>query len=175
MEREGFVLWLTGLSGAGKSTVADGVGEKLAAKRIAVQRLDGDVVRRYFARDLGFSREDRRKNLERVAFAASLLSKNGVGVIASFISPYQADRDMVRSLVTNFIEVYVSASLEVCERRDPKGLYCKARKGEIQNFTGISDPYEEPRNPDICLDTADNSVNQNVEQVISFLSEHEFI
>lgn len=173
--QKGFVLWLTGLSGAGKSTIADALFETLSERNIVIQQLDGDIVRQHLTKDLGFSREDRLKNLERVAFVASLLSQNGIGVVASFISPYRSDRDMVRSIVTNFVEVFVSAPLEVCEKRDPKGLYRKARAGEIKNFTGISDPYEEPQHPDILLETADHSVQENVNQILSYLSEYGFI
>ena len=140
--KKGFVLWFTGLSGAGKTVVANKVARILEEKGYDTERLDGDVVRKRLTKDLGFSREDRAENLSRVAYVAGLLSKRGVGVIASFISPYRKERSMVKRSVTNFIEVYVSTSLEICEKRDVKGLYKKARRGEIKDFTGVSDPYE---------------------------------
>lgn len=154
-EHKGFVLWFTGLSGAGKSTIADAVYEKLNSEGYRVERLDGDIVRENLTKDLGFSKEDRNENIRRVAFVSHLLSKHGVGVIASFISPYRNERQMVRDMCNNFIEVYISTPLEICEERDCKGLYAKARKGEIENFTGISDPYEAPEKPEIevcCTD-----------------------
>jgi len=143
-EHQGFTLWFTGLSGAGKTTVAVALEKELRARGVKVERLDGDTVRKSLTRDLGFSKEDRDKNIERVTFVAKLLSRNGVGVLASFISPYRATRAMVREETTNFIEVFVNAPLEVCADRDVKGLYAKAFAGEIPNFTGVSDPYEEP-------------------------------
>src|SRR5438477_12536283 len=124
-EQQGFCLWMTGLSGAGKTTIAKILETRLKERGVRFERLDGDVVRESLTRDLGFSKEDRDKNIERVAFVAKLLSRNGVGVVCSFISPYQAQRDMVRAQTTNFIEVYVAAPLEVCAERDVKGMYKK--------------------------------------------------
>lgn len=169
-EHSGFVLWFTGLSGAGKSTLADAVYKKLKEKGYKVERLDGDVVRENLTKDLGFSKEDREENIKRVAFVSSLLSKHGVGVIASFISPYQKERDYVRKVTTNFCEVYVSTPLEVCEKRDVKGLYERARKGLIENFTGISDPYEVPKDAEIevCCDE-EGKLEENVSEVEEFL------
>lgn len=163
----GFVLWFTGLSGAGKTTIALALLPKLQELGMKVERLDGDVVRETLTRDLGFSKEDRDKNIERVTFVAKLLSRNNVAVLASFISPYAKTRDYVRNETTNFIEVFVSTPLEVCEERDVKGMYAKARSGEIKNFTGISDPYEAPVNPDIEVPTQ----NQTVEESVDFLIE----
>ncbi|HDM22323.1 MAG TPA: adenylyl-sulfate kinase, partial [Methanomicrobia archaeon] len=137
---EGFVLWFTGLSGSGKSTIADRVAEKLRERGLKIERLDGDTVRKSLTRDLGFSERDRNENIRRVAFVAKLLSRNGVGVIASFISPYRKIRNHVREEVTNFVEVYAKCPLEICIERDPKGLYKKALNGEIENFTGVSHP-----------------------------------
>src|SRR5215510_1373827 len=138
--RNGFTLWLTGLSGAGKTTIALELERELRARGLYIERLDGDTVREGLTRDLGFSKEDRDKNIERVSFVAKLLSRNGVGVVASFISPYKEARQKVRQETTNFIEVFVDAPLEVCAKRDVKGMYAKAFKGQIKNFTGVDDP-----------------------------------
>lgn len=150
---EGYVVWMTGLSGAGKTTIALILVDELLNRGMKVERLDGDVVRQSLTRDLGFSAEDRKKNIERVTFVAKLLSRNGIGAVCSFISPYQAVRDDVRANTTNFLEVFVDAPLEVVIDRDVKGMYKKAIAGEIPNFTGISDPFEAPQNPDIHLQT----------------------
>lgn len=149
----GFVLWMTGLSGAGKTTIALILEEELRNRSVKVERLDGDIVRQSLTRDLGFTKEDREMNIERVTFVAKLLSRNGVACICSFISPYQSIRDNVREETTNFIEVFVDASLDAVMERDIKGLYKKAVAGEIPNFTGISDPFEAPHNPDIHVRT----------------------
>jgi adenylyl-sulfate kinase len=165
----GFTLWLTGLSGAGKTTIAVVLEAELRARGVPVERLDGDTVRQGLSRDLGFSKADRDKNIERVTFVAKLLSRNGVGVIAAFISPYRAARDAARRETTNFIEVFVSAPLTVCAQRDVKGLYAKALAGEIKDFTGIDDPYEEPLNPEITLYTDRDPVEVCVQQVLTYL------
>ncbi len=144
---------MTGLSGSGKTTIANILEEELRGRGLLVERLDGDIVRESLTRDLGFSKEDREKNIERVTFVAKLLSRNGVACICSFISPYQSIRDRVRAETTNFIEVFVDASLESVVERDVKGLYKKALEGAIPNFTGISDPFEAPSNPDIHVRT----------------------
>jgi len=169
--KKGFVLWFTGLSGAGKTTLAGAVYEKLKSNGVEVERLDGDIVRKNLTKDLGFSREDRAENIKRVAFVCSLLSKHGVGVVASFISPYKSEREIVRKKSTNFIEVHVDTPLNICEGRDPKGLYAKARKGEIKNFTGINDPYEKPENPEIevCGDK-EEKIEEIVDDILDFLS-----
>jgi adenylyl-sulfate kinase len=174
-EQQGFTLWMTGLSGAGKTTIALIVEKQLKARGLNIERLDGDVVRQSLTRDLGFSKEDRDKNIERVTFVAKLLSRNNVGVIACFISPYQSVRDMVRSETTNFIEVFVYAPLEVCAERDVKGLYAKAFAGEIPNFTGVSDPYEEPVNPELVINTHEQTPEESAALVISYLEERGFI
>ncbi len=173
--KKGFVLWFTGLSQSGKTTIADKVYQILEEKEVKIERLDGDVVRESLTKDLGFTKEDRDKNITRVGFVAQLLSKNGVGVIASFISPYTERRQHLRETVENFIEVYVSTPLEVCEERDGKGLYKKARAGEIKNFTGISDPYEEPQNPEILLKPHQDPLELSVDKVISYLKKQDFI
>ncbi len=168
-EHPGFVLWFTGLSGAGKTTLAKALMPKLQEIGMRVERLDGDTVRQSLTKDLGFSKEDRDMNIERVTFVAKLLSRNNVAVLASFISPYAETRDYVKSETTNFIEVFVSAPLDVCEDRDVKGMYAKARAGEIKNFTGISDPYEEPVNPDIEVPTHEQTVDESADFLVAEL------
>ena len=168
---QGFVLWMTGLSGAGKTTLAIGLEQKLKARCLRVERLDGDIVREGLTRDLGFSKEDRDKNIERVTFVAKLLSRNGVATICSFISPYQATRAMVRREVTNFVECYVEVPLEEAIRRDVKGLYKKALAGQIPNFTGVNDPYEPPDNPEIVVNTADLPEAESMQVILNWLEQ----
>ena len=172
---EGFVLWFTGLSGSGKTTLAKLIEEEMKARGVRVERLDGDVVRQSLTSDLGFSKEDRDKNIQRVTFVAKLLSRNGVGVLASFISPYRVTRDWVRSEVTNFIEVFVECSLEECVRRDVKGLYAKAMAGEIPEFTGVSDPYEHPLDPEITVNTAEESIEESFTKIMGYLEEMGYV
>ncbi len=172
---KGFVLWFTGLSGSGKSTVGELVKERLIEKGIQTEILDGDEVRQNLTRDLGFSKEDRDENIRRIAYVASLLSRNSVGVITAFISPYIKMRDHVRGITTNFIEVYVNAPLDVCEKRDVKGLYKSAREGKIKNFTGISDPYEVPVDPEIMIRTDKETPAESAEKVLAYLKEKELI
>ncbi len=174
-KHKGFVLWFTGLSAAGKTTVADAVFRELQTYRAQLERLDGDVVRKNLTKDLSFSKKDRDENIRRIGFVANLLSRNGVGVVASFISPYQNQRLKLRQQVENYIEIFIDTPLKLCEIRDPKGMYKKARSGEIQAFTGVSDPYEVPENPDIHLQTNKMSVNESVREIISFLKEHGYI
>ena len=174
-EQQGFVLWMTGLSGAGKTTIAKILEQKLKARGLRIERLDGDVVRESLTRDLGFTKEDRDKNIERVTFVAKLLSRNDVGVICSFISPYQAVRDMVREETTNFLEVFINAPLEVCIDRDVKGLYKQALAGQIENFTGVSDPYEAPVNPDIEVQTATEEPEESAKKLVRALEERGLI
>ena len=166
---------MTGLSGAGKTTIALILESELKARGVRIERLDGDVVRQSLTRDLGFTKEDRDKNIERVTFVAKLLSRNEVGVVCSFISPYQAVRDQVRAETTNFIEVFVHAPLEVCAERDVKGLYKKAFAGEIPNFTGVSDPYEAPENADIVINTHEETPEESAQRLIAYLEEGNFI
>ena len=175
-EEDGFTLWFTGLSGAGKSAVADRVAIRLEQEYDhLVERLDGDIVRQHLTSDLGFTKEDRDTNIERVSFVAKLLSRNGISVLASFISPYQERRNKTREMVTNFIEVFVNCPIKVCEERDVKGLYEKARKGEIDNFTGISDPYEAPEDPEITLNTHEESIGESVQIVIDYLEDNDYL
>lgn len=173
---EGYTLWFTGLSGSGKSAVAERVAIILEREYgELVERLDGDVVRQHLTYDLGFTKEDRDKNIERVSFVAELLSRNGVGVLASFISPYIERRDKTREMCTNFIEVFVKCPVDVCADRDVKGLYEKAMNGEIENFTGVSDPYEEPEDPEILLETHNESIEESVNKVVNYLEENGYI
>ena len=162
------VIWLTGLSGAGKSAIGEEVYKKIKAKGFKAEHLDGDKVRDIFPKT-GFSKEERNRHVKRVGFLASMLEKNGVFVVASFISPYKESRDFIRDLCDNFKEVHIATPLEVCEQRDVKGLYAKARAGEITQFTGIDDPYEEPQNPEIIVDTTHQSIEESVEAVMKGL------
>ncbi len=166
---EGFTLWLTGLSGAGKTTIALGVEEVLRARGILLERLDGDVVREDLTRDLGFSREDRDKNVERVGFVARLLARNGVAVVAAFISPYRAARQKLRRDIVNFIEVFVDAPIETCIERDVKGLYAKALAGQVKQFTGVDDPYEAPERPEITIHSDRETATESVARIVAYL------
>lgn len=169
MDQRGVTLWFTGLSGAGKTTISKSVAEKLRLDGYKLEVLDGDIVRQNLTKGLGFSKEDRDENIRRIGFVANLLTRNGVIVIVSAISPYRAIREEVRGRIGDFIEVYVNAPLEVCEARDVKGLYRRARSGEIKNFTGIDDPYESPTNPDIECRTDQEELAESVEKVLGKL------
>lgn len=171
MEHKGFTLWFTGLSGSGKSTIAERVALKLERKGIPVEILDGDVVRTHLSKGLTFSREDRDENIKRVGFVCQLLSRHGVATIASVISPYREAREYNRQRIKNFVEVYTRCPVEVCEGRDLKGLYHKARSGEIKGFTGVDDPYEPPLNPEVTCKTDVESVEESVEKVLRKLEE----
>jgi adenylylsulfate kinase len=164
------VIWLTGLSGSGKSTIALGVVDYLSKNGTRVEHLDGDDVRKMFPQT-GFSKEERDRHIRRVGYLAAMLEKHDVSVVASFISPYREAREFVRSLCRNFIEIYVSTPLEVCEQRDPKGLYAKARRGEIKEFTGIDDPYEEPSEPELRIDTTNQTIRESVQIAVNFISQ----
>jgi adenylylsulfate kinase len=169
--KEGVVIWFTGLSGAGKSTLAEHIAPKLRAQGKRVEILDGDVVRTNLSKGLGFSREDRDTNIARIAFVAHLLARNGVVVITAAISPFRETRDSARKLIGDFVEVHVAPPLEECIKRDVKGLYKKAIAGEIQQFTGISDPYEEPAAPELRIDTSTVSVEEGSARILSKLRE----
>lgn len=167
---KGFTLWFTGLPASGKTTLANAVAKELSEKyALPVERLDGDIVRQTICRDLGFSPEDRQKNIERVTYIAKLLNKNQGVVIASFISPQKEIRNWAREQIGNFVEVYTKCPLEVCIQRDPKGNYQKALSGQIAQFTGISDPYEEPEDPEIVLQTDKESIEECVSKIIKSL------
>jgi len=170
-QAHGFTLWFTGLSGAGKSTLAAAVSAELGRRGIPVEVLDGDEVRQNLSKGLGFSREDRDTNIRRIGYVAKLLTRNGVAVITAAISPYRAVRDEVREQIGAFIEVYVKASLDECIRRDTKGLYRRALGGEIPQFTGVSDPYEEPPAPELVIDTEREEITDSASRVIDRLFE----
>jgi adenylylsulfate kinase len=173
---KGFTLWFTGLSGSGKSTIAGILVEELERRGSKVEVLDGDIVRQNLSKGLGFSKEDRDTNIRRVAFVANLLSRNEVPVITAAISPYREIRDEAREMMDGrFIEAYVKASVEECERRDVKGLYAKARSGEIKEFTGVSDPYEPPENPELVLETEDETPEESARKILAYLEKLELI
>src|SRR5919108_4813504 len=170
MQHDGFTLWLTGLPRAGKSTVAGLVAGRLRSRGIdRVEVLDGDVVREGLCRDLGFSREDRTENIRRITFVSKLLTRNGVAVIVAAISPYREDRELAREEIQSFIEVWCNASVDACAARDYKGLYEKAMRGEITNLTGVNDPYEEPEDADLVLDTESETPEQSADRVMALL------
>jgi adenylyl-sulfate kinase len=174
-KQRGFVLWFTGFSAAGKTTIADRVFEMLKGGSVKLERLDGDIVRANLTKGLSYSKADRDENIKRIGFVANLLSRNGVGVIASFISPYEKQREGLRNNIENFIEVFVDTSLDICESRDPKGMYKMARAGEIKSFTGVSDPYESPKNPDIHLSSGESSIDDCAETVIDYLKKENYL
>ncbi|MFP6764141.1 MAG: adenylyl-sulfate kinase [Planctomycetaceae bacterium] len=171
---KGAVLWFTGLSACGKSTIANEVDHLLHGKGKRTYVLDGDNVRMGLNKNLGFSAEDRAENIRRIGEVAKLFADAGLLTLTAFISPYKADRDQVRELLDpgQFIEVYVNASLETCEARDPKGLYKKARAGEIKGFTGIDDPYEAPENPELTLDSNHKDISELANEVVAWLDSH---
>ncbi|MGJ9382863.1 adenylyl-sulfate kinase [Salipaludibacillus sp. CF4.18] len=171
------VLWFTGLSGSGKSTLANAVNQRLFEKKLSSYVLDGDNVRHGLNGDLGFSPEDRQENIRRIGEVSKLFVDNGTIVLTAFVSPYRDDRMIARKLVSKeeFIEVYVKCNLEECENRDPKGLYKKARNGEIPEFTGISAPYEEPESPELVISSDETSIDTSVEQIITFLEKKQII
>jgi adenylylsulfate kinase len=159
------VLWFTGLSGSGKSTIAERVHQELKRRQVEVEYIDGDALRSVFP-NTGFTRAEREEHLRRTGYMASRLAAHRVTVVASFVSPYKDSREFIRQLCRRFIEVYVATPLEECERRDPKGLYARARRGEIRNFTGIDDPYEPPDRPELTLDTRSASIEECVKKVL---------
>ncbi len=175
LSEKGCVVWLTGLPGSGKTSIARAAARELRNRGLRVEVLDGDEVRRWLSPTEGFTREDRERHLRRVAYVAKLLARNGVVVLCSFVSPYRKIRKEIRDIVEDegipFIEVYVKCSLEECIRRDPKGLYKKALSGEIKHMTGIDDPYEEPENPALVLDSEKRSAEKNAEALIRKLRE----
>jgi adenylylsulfate kinase len=166
---EGFVVWLTGLPSAGKTTLARHLETEFRRRGLGVEVLDGDEIRQNLSKGLGFSREDRETHLKRVTYVAKLLSRNGVAVIAAFISPYRSIREYARKETTNFVEVYVKCSLEACTKRDTKGLYKKAASGQMQNLTGPQDSYEEPESAEVVVDTEHLSVEECVREILEKL------
>ncbi|MCK5046009.1 MAG: adenylyl-sulfate kinase [Candidatus Heimdallarchaeota archaeon] len=179
MNEPGFVVWFTGLSGSGKTTLAVDLEKELLKRSLRVQRLDGDIVRKSLTKDLGFTEEDRKKNIERITFVTRLLAKHGVATLVSFISPYISVRDNARREVNEenarFVEVFVKASVEECARRDVKGLYEKAFAGEIKNFTGVSHPYEEPPNSEMVCFTENETVEESVQILLNYLEKENII
>jgi adenylylsulfate kinase len=169
MEYKGFTLWFTGLVCSGKSVLADALADDLKKRGMKVERLDGDIIRKSLTRDLGFSDEDRRTNIERVTFVAKLLTRNGVAVLASFISPFNDIREYSRKEIGTYILVYVKCPIEVCEQRDVKGMYAKARDGEIKQFTGIDSPFEEPDKADIIVDTSKQTIEESKQIILKAL------
>jgi adenylyl-sulfate kinase len=174
-DQTGVTLWFTGLPCSGKSAVADRVAEILKERGYRVERLDGDIVRKSLTRDLGFSREDRNENIRRVTFVAKLLTRNDVFVLTSFISPYREIRAEARREIGSFLEVYTRCPLDVCIQRDVKGMYKKAVEGQIKEFTGISDPYEEPLEPEILLETDKETVEQSAIKVLAKLQDQGYL
>ncbi len=170
--KQGVTIWFTGLSSAGKTTLSRSVGVALECQGYRVECLDGDVIRKQFCSDLGYSKHDRDINVRRLGFVARLLAKNGVVVLVSAISPYRAIRQEMREYIGQFIEVYVNAPLSVCEKRDVKGLYKMVRLGHLSGFTGIDDPYEPPANPDIECQTENETVEQSTTKVISYIERY---
>ena len=169
---KGMVLWFTGLSGSGKSTLANALNEALHIKKVSTYLLDGDNIRHGLCKDLGFSDKDREENIRRIGEVANLFMNAGIVTITAFVSPFKSDREKVRKIIgKDFIEIFCAASLDICEKRDTKGLYKKARLGEIRDFTGISSPYEIPNDPEIMLDTGSLELNDSVRQIMKYLSE----
>ncbi|NJL82967.1 MAG: adenylyl-sulfate kinase [Chloroflexaceae bacterium] len=175
MKQRGVTVWFTGLSGAGKTTISRKVAEILRSQAYPLEILDGDVVRQNLTKGLGFSKEDRDENIRRIGFVSHLLSRNGVIVLVSAISPYRDIREEVRSRIGDFVEIYVNAPVEVCEDRDVKGLYKRARAGEIRGFTGIDDPYEPPLNAEVECRTDLEDLSESVAKVINKLAELGYI
>ena len=173
--KTGFTLWFTGLSGAGKSTITDILEKRLKESGLKVEVLDGDIVRTHLSKGLGFSKEDRDTNIRRIGYVASLLARNGVITITAAISPYIDVRSEVRDMHENFIEIFAKCPLEVVEKRDVKGLYKKARSGEIPQFTGVSDPYEEPINPEITVSTDSGTPEDRASEIINYLMKNGYL
>ena len=173
---KGMVLWFTGLSGSGKSTLANALNEALHEKKISTYLLDGDNIRHGLCRDLGFSDKDREENIRRIGEVANLFMNAGIVTITAFVSPFRSDREKVRKIIgQDFIEIFCAASLNICETRDTKGLYKKARLGEIKDFTGISSPYEIPQDPEIIVETGSLDLNDSVEQIMKYLNAQELL
>lgn len=172
---KGFTLWFTGLSGAGKSTISHEVYIELKRRSLKAELLDGDIIRINFSQGLGFSKRDRDINIRRIGFVSYLLNKNEIISIVAAISPYKEVREQNRALLGKYIEVFCDCPIEILEKRDPKGLYKKAKAGEIPNFTGISDPYERPENPEIVIKTGEESIEESYQKVMTYLESHGWV
>jgi adenylylsulfate kinase len=175
MDQRGVAVWFTGFSGAGKSTIAEALTDKLKSYGCQLEVLDGDEIRENLTKDLGFSKEDRDTNIRRIGFVAKLLVRNGVIVLVPVISPYRSIREEMRAKIKDFVEVFVNAPLSVCEERDVKGLYKKVRAGEIKQFTGIDDPYEPPNNPEVECRTDIEELDESVAKIFNKLKELGYI
>ncbi len=175
MEHNAFTLWFTGLSGSGKSTLSWMVYMEIKRRGLKAELLDGDIIRKNFSKGLGFSRQDREINVRRIGFISYLLTKNGIISVVAAIAPYAEIRTANRQLIGNYVEVYCSCPIEVIEKRDPKGLYKKARAGLIKNFTGISDPYEEPKDPEIIVRTDIETPDESYKKIINYLDSHGYL
>ena len=171
MMNKGFTIWFTGLSGAGKSTLSKIIEQRLKARNRNVEVLDGDIVRTHLSKGLGFSREDRNTNIQRIAFVCSLLTRNGVIAIAAAISPYREAREWARKEIGNFVEVYIKCPIDVCRERDVKGLYKLADEGKLKGFTGVDDPYEEPERPQLVIETDKETIEESVARIFAKLEE----
>jgi adenylylsulfate kinase len=174
-KHQGFTVWFTGLPCCGKTTIADQVAIVLKKKDYMVERLDGDIARQGFTSDLGFSEKDRNENIKRVTFMAKMLTRNNVVVLASFVSPYRKQRRKARKEIKKFVEVYVRCPVEICMKRDVKGMYQKALEGKIKHFTGVDDPYEEPEHPELILNTNTESVEESISKVLQKIEELGYI
>ncbi|HEV2656890.1 MAG TPA: adenylyl-sulfate kinase [Ktedonobacteraceae bacterium] len=175
MANPGFTIWFTGLSGAGKSTLSEAIAQRLQQHGRNVEILDGDVVRTHLSKGLGFSREDRDTNIKRIAFVCSLLTRNGVINISAAIAPYREARAWARQEIGNFVEIYVKCSLDVCRQRDVKGLYKLVDEGKIKNFTGVDDPYEEPEQPELVVETDKETLDESLARIFAKLVELEYL
>ncbi len=174
-EQKGFTVWFTGLPCCGKTTIADQIAVSLKKQGYKVERLDGDIVRKDLTSDLGFSKKDRDENIKRVTFVAKLLTRNGVVVLATFVSPYKKMRDHARKEIGSFVEIYVRCPVDICMKRDVKGMYKKALAGELKGFTGVDDPYEEPGHPELIIDTDKETIAESVEKVLKILQKLGYI
>ena len=171
----GFVVWLTGLPASGKTTIANELCKEFIRKRLRTEILDGDEIRKNISPEISFSREDRERHVRRVAYIAKLLSRNGIATVVSLISPFRSTRDYARSIIPRFVEVWVNCSIENCKKRDPKGLYDKAARGEILNLTGLQDPYEPPVSPEILLNTDIEIVDKSKNNIIEYLLKKSYV
>ncbi len=170
--KKGLVIWFTGLPCSGKTTLSRRLENIFIERELPVQRLDGDVVRETISKDLSFSKEDRDKNIERMSYIAQMLSDNGVHVVSAFVSPYETTRDFTRSLCANFIEVHVDCSIDKCKERDVKGMYAKAERGEITDFTGVQDPFEKPQNPDVVVNTESETIEESLQKIVEYIEKN---